>query len=71
MALLQYEQVLTINIGAIIGGVICDKFTFGLKAIPIYIVIFSLIALVLTIIAIKETNSKYLKKKMLGGTSFN
>ncbi|HUU78371.1 MAG TPA: MFS transporter [candidate division Zixibacteria bacterium] len=65
MALLQYEQVLTINTGAIIGGLICDKFTYGLKAIPITIVIFSLIALVLAIIAIKETNSKYLKKKML------
>ncbi|MFW9924180.1 MAG: MFS transporter, partial [Candidatus Thorarchaeota archaeon] len=69
MALLQYEQVLTINTGAIIGGIICDKFAFGLKAIPIYIIVFSVIALILAIITIKETNSKYLLRKSLKQTT--
>ncbi|NHJ38689.1 MAG: MFS transporter, partial [Asgard group archaeon] len=65
MALIQYEQVLTINLGAIIGGLICDKFIIGLKTIPLIIVLFSIIAFIVALTAIKETNSKYLKRKEL------
>ena len=63
MALIQYEQVVTTNIGAIIGGLVADLTPVGLQVVPIFPAAIAVIAFLVAFITIKETNVKYLERK--------
>ncbi|MBD3191157.1 MAG: MFS transporter [Candidatus Heimdallarchaeota archaeon] len=58
MALIQYEQVFTTNIGAIIGGLLVDRIALGLKIIPLSVGGFAFIAFIIALFFIQETFSK-------------
>ncbi|NHK29748.1 MAG: MFS transporter [Asgard group archaeon] len=73
MSLISIEQLFAGNLGAIIAALIADRFPGdwiprfvpkGIYVIPLFPMIFGIIALVLAIFLIKETNPKAIEKKI-------
>jgi MFS family permease len=73
MSLISIEQIFAGNLGAIIGAVVVDHFPGdliprfipkGIYVIPLFPMIFGIIALVLAIVLIKETNPRVIEKEI-------
>lgn len=57
MALIQYERVFTTNIGAMIGGLLVDRISLGLKIVPLNVGSFAFVAFIIALFFIRETYS--------------
>lgn len=66
MSLINFEQIITQGIGAIIACAIADNVVApGIHISPLFPMVFGSIAVVVVIIIVKETNKKYLEMKAL------
>jgi MFS family permease len=63
MSLIQYEQIFTQNIGAIIACVIADFVPSGIFIIPVFPIVFGIVSLLVAIFLVEETNKKFIDRK--------
>jgi MFS family permease len=64
MSLVQFEQIFSLNIGGMLGSLIADYTSKGIKIAPIFPMALGIIAFILAFIFLKETNQNYLQSKI-------
>ncbi|MHA1739149.1 MAG: MFS transporter [Candidatus Heimdallarchaeota archaeon] len=65
MSLISFEQIIASGIGALIACFIADNVSQGILITPLFPMVFGLIAIVVAILIVKETNKKYLEMKAM------
>ena len=63
LSLISFEQIIMASAGGLIVAAIADNVEMGIRIFPIFPVVFSLIALVLAILFVKESNEEFLRVK--------
>lgn len=65
MNLIQFEQTLSLNLGALLGCFLADVLPKGIMILPLMPTIFGAIAVILAFLIFQETHEKFLERKSI------